>query len=136
MTTPDEITRRLDALERRLNADRPAGTTAGGAMLCVVVHGCLPPGVPLFAMAGEHEWLRGPDEELVAFADRAKAGAREAGEQRLVLGGLPRSQAQHEVAQAAHAAWLLTDDGVPPLEESRGLPSPVERAIADRDRLP
>jgi hypothetical protein len=131
----NDLERRLEALQRRLNTDRPAGTTAGGALLCVVIHGCLPPGVPLFAAAGEHEWLRGDDEDLDAFADRAKAGAREAGEQRLVLGGLPRSRAQHEVAQAAHAAWLLTDDGVPPMEESRGLPSPVERAIADRDRL-
>jgi hypothetical protein len=129
----NDLERRLEALQRRLNADRPAGTTAGGALLCVVVHGCLTPGVPLFAMAGEHEWLRGTDEDLDAFADRAVAGAREAGEQRLVLGGLPRSQAQHEVAQAAHAAWLLTDDGVPPMEESRGLPSPVQRAIERRD---
>ena len=129
----NDLERRLEALQRRLNADRPSCTTAGGALLCVVVHGCLPPGVPLFAMAGEHEWLRGTDEDLDAFADRAAAGAREAGEQRLVLGGLPRSQAQHEVAQAAHAAWLLTDDGVPPMEESRGLPSPVQRAIERRD---
>jgi hypothetical protein len=131
--TPDEMKRRLEALQRRLNADRPAGTAAHGVLLCVVTHGCLPPGVPLFAMAGEHEWLRGPEEDLDAFADRAKAGAREAGEQRLVLGGLPRSPAQHEVAQAAHAAWLLTDDGVPPMEESRGVPSPVQRAIERRD---
>jgi hypothetical protein len=121
----NDLERRLEALQRRLNADRPAGATAGDGLLCVVVHGCLPPGVPLFAMAGEHEWRRGTDEDLDAFADRAKAGAREAGEQRLVLGGLPRSQAQHEVAQAAYAAWLLTDDGVPPMEESRDVPSPV-----------
>jgi hypothetical protein len=129
----NDLERRLEALQRRLNADRAAGTTAGEALLCVVVHGCLPPGVPLFAMAGEHEWLRGPEEDLDAFADRAKAGARDARETLLTIGGLPRSPAQHEVAQAAHAAWLLTDDGVPPMEESRGVPSPVQRAIERRD---
>jgi hypothetical protein len=133
MTTTKEITRRLEALERQMNEERPSGALPpGGPLRVVVVHGCLPPGEPLFAVAGALEWIREPEEDLDAFADRAAAGARDAGEKLLVIGGLPQSQAQHEVAQAAHAAWLLTDDGVPPCEPSRGMPSPVQRAI---DRL-
>jgi hypothetical protein len=36
----------------------------------------------------------------------------------LVLGGLPSTQAQNDMALAAYDAWLLTDDGVPPEETS------------------
>jgi hypothetical protein len=125
----NDLERRLEALSRRLNADRPAGTLPD-AFQAVVIFGGLPPGEPLFAVAGEHEWLREwPVESLDPFADRAVAGARELKESLLVIGGLPTSQAQQDVAQAAHAAWLLTDDGVPPCEPSRGVPSPVQRAI-------
>jgi len=125
----EQLERRLEALSRRLNADRPAGTVAS-VFQAVVIFGALPPGEPLFAIAGEHEWIREwPVEDLDAFADRAVAGAREVGAHLLVLGGLPSTQAQHDVAQAAHAAWLLTDDGVPPMEESRGAVSPVRQAV-------
>lgn len=133
----NDLERRLEALQRRLNADRPAGTTAGGALLCVEISGCLPTpdGLPLWANAGEHEWIRSDGEDLDLFADRCVAAALEAGQRLLVIGGFPISQAGHDRAQAAHAEWLASDSGVPPEEESRGLPSPVERAIADRDRL-
>jgi hypothetical protein len=118
-----ELTRRLEALERRMNADRPAGTLPAGASLrVVIVHGALPPGEPLFAMAGAHQWIRNPGEELDLFADRAAAAARELKEPLLVIGGLPSTQEQQDVAQAAHAAWLLTDDGVPPAETSWSRP--------------
>lgn len=114
-----DLSRRLDALQRRMNEERPAGTVAAGALLhVVVIHGCLPPGEPLFAVAGAHEWLREPTEELDAFADRAAAGAREAKEARLVIGGLPTTQAQQDAAMAAFDRWLATDDGVPPCEPS------------------
>lgn len=126
----NDLERRLEALSRRLNAEQ-AGLRPGGPLQCVVIFGALPPGEPLFAGAGEHEWIRDyPTEPLDAFADRAVAGAREAGETLLVIGGLPTTQAEQDVAQAAHAAWLLTDDGVPPSEPPRGAPvSAVQRAI-------
>jgi hypothetical protein len=116
----NELARRLEALERRMNAERPAGTLQhGSGMLRVSISGCLPPGEPLYAVAGAHEWIREPGEDLDAFADRAAQATRELNEGLLVLGGLPQTQAQHDVAMAAYEAWLLTDDGVPPEEEPR-----------------
>jgi hypothetical protein len=114
-----ELTRRLEALERRMNAEQPSGTLPPGSPLrVVIVHGGLPPGEPLWAVAGPHEWLREPGEDLDAFADRAAADARELKEGLLVIGGLPSTEAQNEVALAAYDAWLQTDDGVPPEETS------------------
>jgi hypothetical protein len=116
----EQLTRRLEALERRMNAEQPSRTLPpGGPLRVTILHGCLPPGEPLFGVAGSHEWIRGPGEDLDAFANRVVAAARELKERLLVLGGLPSSSAQHEVAMAAYDAWLLTDDGVPP-EETRG----------------
>jgi hypothetical protein len=134
MTTTNEITRRLEALSRRLNAEQASGPLPpGGPMRVVVVFGCLPPGEPLFAGAGEHEWIREwPAEPLDAFADRAVAGARNAGETLLVIGGLPRSQAQQDVAQAAHAEWLESDSGVPQMEQPRGTPISAVRQAMER----
>src|ERR1700732_3818951 len=109
----NELTRRLEALERRMNAEQPSGTLPpGGPLRVVIIHGCLPPGEPLFGMAGAYEWIREPGEELDAFADRARSAAIELKEQRLVLGGLPNSQAQQDAAMAAYDAWLLSDGGV------------------------
>jgi hypothetical protein len=112
-----ELIRRLEALEKRMNAEQPSGTLPlGGPLRVVIVHGGLPPGEPLWAVAGPHEWPREPGEDLDAFADRAAAAARELKERLLVLGGLPSTQAQNDAAAAAYEAWLLTDDGVPPEE--------------------
>jgi hypothetical protein len=61
-----------------------------------------------------------PNEGLDEFADRARAGAREAGQRLLVLGGLPKTQAQQDVAMAAYDRWLASDDGVPPEESPLG----------------
>jgi hypothetical protein len=119
----NELTRRLEALERRLNADRPSGLLPpGGPLRVTTISGCLPPGEPLFAVAGALEWLREPGEGLDAFADRARAGALAAGEALLTIGGLPVNQVQQDLALAAYDAWALTDDGVPPCEQPRGLP--------------
>ena len=82
----------------------------------------LPPGDPLFATAGAHEWLRSPDESLDDFADRARAAALELKELLMVIGGLPQTRAQQDTAMAAYDAWLLTADGVPPCELPRGPP--------------
>jgi hypothetical protein len=130
--TPDEMARRLEALSHRINAELPAGMMAS-EFQAVVIFGGLPPGEPMFATAGGHEWLREwPLEELGDFADRAVAGARELKERLLVIGGLPRNDAQQDLAMAAHRAWELTDSGVPPMEDSLGAVSPVRRAIDDR----
>jgi hypothetical protein len=114
-----DLERRIAALERRLNAEQPSGTSP---LRVVIVHGMLPPGEPLWGVAGTHEWLRDPGEDLDAFTDRAAAAAIELREPFLVLGGLPSTQAQKDLALAAYDAWLLTDDGVPPCEPSRGVP--------------
>jgi hypothetical protein len=116
----NELTRRLEALEKRLNSSEHRGGSSQ-PLKVVAVYGCLPPGIPLWGTAGSHEWFPDPGEELEAFAERATAAARELKEPLLVLGGLPRSEAQKAVALAAFDAWLLTDDGVPPCEQSRGL---------------
>jgi hypothetical protein len=122
--TNEQLTRRLAALERRMNAEQPSGTLPpGGPLRVVIIHGALPPGEPLWAVAGPHEWLREPEEDLDIFANRVAAAARELTERLLVLGGLPSSSAQHEVAMAAYDAWLLTDDGVPPEETWSNRPS-------------
>jgi hypothetical protein len=114
--TNEQLTSRLEALERRMNIEQASDMPIAAPLRVVVIHGCLPPGLPLFAAAGAHEWLREPQEDLDRFADRATLAAREAGETLLVIGGLPKSEAQHAAAMAAYDAWLLTDDGVPPCE--------------------
>jgi hypothetical protein len=125
-----ELIRRLEALERRMNAEQPSGTLPPGtSLMTIVVHGGLPPGEPLYGNAGEHEWLREPGEDLDLFADRCAAAARELKEPLLVIGSLPRSDAQNEAALRAYEKWLLTDDGVPPMESPRGSFSAVQRAI-------
>jgi hypothetical protein len=119
MISNEQLARRLDALERRLNAERAAGTLPTGiTLLIIVVSGGMPSisGEPLFAIAGAHQWIRSEGEGLDEFADRARAGAREAKEPLLLIGGLPKTQEQQDVAMAAYEAWLLTDDGVPPCE--------------------
>lgn len=117
----DDLEKRVARLQDRLNSEQPS--RPGAPMRCVVVHGGLPPGEPLYAMAGVNEWLRESGEELDAFADRAKAAACELREPLLIIGGLPNTQAQHDAAMAAYDAWLLTDDGVPPCEPGRGIPA-------------
>jgi hypothetical protein len=118
----DEMMRRLEALERKLNAERPAGVTGPG-LRAVVIYGCLPPGVPLWATAGdgEHEWIRDEGEELDAFCDKVMAHARQLEDVSLVVfGGLPTSEAQHTVAMAAYDAWSASPEGnAPPPVEAR-----------------
>jgi hypothetical protein len=116
-----DFEKRLRAIERRLNAEY--SSRPGAPMRIVIVHGCLPPGEPLFATAGAHEWLREPGEDLDLFCDRAAQAARELQEALLVIGGLPQSETQHELALAAYDAWLLTDDGVPPVTPARAAPA-------------
>jgi hypothetical protein len=117
----NDISRRLRALEKRMNAERPAGTLPAGVEFSIVcIEGGLPPGHPLFAMAGRHEWMREPGEDLLAFSERTARAALAVNEMALVIGGLPSTDRQHDVAMAAYEAWLLTDDGVPPEEEPRG----------------
>ncbi|MGY3082127.1 hypothetical protein ACVWZZ_008535 [Bradyrhizobium sp. LM6.10] len=118
----NELTRRLEALEKRLNSSEHRSGSSQ-PLRVVVVYGCLPPGIPLWATAGSREWFPDPGEEVEAFADRAAAAARELKERLLVVGGLPKTQAQADVALAAYDAWLLSNDGVPPVEPGRGIPA-------------
>ena len=113
-----ELMRRLRRLQASLNAERAAGTLPTGiSLLCVVIEGGLPSisGEPLFAMAGAHQWIRSEGEGLDAFADRARAGAQEAKEPLLIIGGLPKTQEQQDVAMAAFDLWAASDDGIPPI---------------------
>ncbi len=55
----NELARRLEALEKRMNAEL-SGLPPGGPLRVVIIHGCLPPGEPLWGVAGPHEWLREP----------------------------------------------------------------------------
>jgi hypothetical protein len=127
----DQLARRLDALQQRMNDEQASGNAAsiGGPLRVVVVHGCLPPGEPWFGVAGESEFIRDQGESLDAFADRAAHAARKLGETLLVIGGLPQSQAQMDVAGREYDLWAASDDGIPPMEKSRAVPSPVQRAI-------
>jgi hypothetical protein len=106
-----DLEKRIAQLERRLNMKR-------SGLRVLVVKGGLPPGEPLFAVSGEHEWLREPTEVLEDFCERVAAAARDAGERSLLIGGLPSTPSQDERARSAYEAWLL--DGysdVPPMEQ-------------------
>jgi hypothetical protein len=71
-----DISRRLEALERRMNSERPSGTLPADVEFSIVcVEGGLLPDDPLFAMAGGHEWFRESGEDLLAFAERTARAA-------------------------------------------------------------
>jgi hypothetical protein len=94
----NDLTRRLEQLERRMNSSEHNSNLPPGRLMVVVVHGALPPGVPIYGNAGANEWLREAGEDLDLFADRCALAARELGERLLVIGGLPQRQAQHDAA--------------------------------------
>jgi hypothetical protein len=123
VTSINELERRLELLAKRMNAEQPS--RPGGPLRVLIVTGTLPPGEPLFASAGAYEWIRDyPREDLDAFCYRARSGAIDAGEQRLVIGGLPRTPAQRETARAAYDLWVATEyDPVPPCETSWTAPA-------------
>jgi hypothetical protein len=113
----NDLEKRLERLQARLNANH--SSRPGGPLKVVVIFGGLPSpgGEPLFATCGASEWIRESGEGLDPFADRCVQAARELGEGGLlVLGGLPASQKQQDVAMKAYDEWLLTDDGIPPCE--------------------
>ncbi|WP_338689286.1 MULTISPECIES: hypothetical protein [Bradyrhizobium] len=112
----NDLIRRLEALEARINAERPAGP--GAPMRVVIISGALPPGEPLFANTGEHELLRNEGEELDAFVARAVAEAHGLAVPLLTIGGLPQSEGQTFLAQAAFEKWLASGaDDVPPVTQ-------------------
>lgn len=106
---------RLAKIERRLNS------TGLGQMRVVVISGGIPGcAEPLFAVAGQHEWIRFPTEGLDEFCDRVTAAAREVRCRLVTIGGLPASPAQEAIARAAFDVWLASGaDDVPP-EEAPG----------------
>jgi hypothetical protein len=115
----DELRRRIEALERRLKAEQPGETCV---IHFTIMFGGLPTphGEPIFANAGEHQWLRSAEESLDQFADRVRTdiGKLELlpGHFPVLIGGLPHTQEQQDLALAAYDEWLKTDDGVPPCE--------------------
>jgi hypothetical protein len=109
----NDLTRRLEALERRLNAELPGTVQPGAPLRVVIVHGGLLP-EPIFATAGVHEWQRQPGEEIEAFAQRCADEAREHGEALLTVSSFPRGEAQIAAAKIAHEEWMRTGyDDVP-----------------------
>ncbi|WP_439925674.1 hypothetical protein [Nitrobacter sp. JJSN] len=123
MTSNNEMARRLQVLEKKMNSSEFGG--GPGVMQVVIGYGFLPPGVPLFANAGIHEWLRGISaegeiiEEEKAFMYRCHAEAQATGEKLLIIGCLPRdgSETQRAVAKLAEDYFWANDDGVPECEE-------------------
>jgi hypothetical protein len=119
MISDSELERRLKALEARMNSSEHRSQSSGGPLHVVVITGVWP-FEPVFAVAGQHGFLRNPDDSLDEFADRCAQEARAHGEPLLVVGGLPDRQEHQSAVIAEYDRWLLTDDGVPPCEPSRG----------------
>jgi hypothetical protein len=117
-----DISRRLKALELRMNAERPAGVLPIGATFQIIaIDGGVPPGIPLWGRAGGHVWYRNRDplEDLVEFAQRIAPLAMALGEPVLVLGGLASTDAEHEIELEMFDLWAATDSGVPEVEGPR-----------------
>jgi hypothetical protein len=114
-----DLTKRLEALERRVNAERPAGSKA---FMIILIGGCFtPPGeVPAFANCGELGWLRNPGEAVEAFGGRCALEVPPGSSHDLIIGGLPATQEQYQHAIVAYDAWLAREDGVPPVTSVRG----------------
>jgi hypothetical protein len=119
-------------LQKRMADDRAAGILPAG-LQCVVITGALPSlRGPLYAVAGEMECLRGSDEDLDPFCNRAAREAAQDGQRLMVIGGFPSTQAQQDMAMAAYDDWLASDSEVPPCETSRPSMTTLQRSQADR----
>jgi hypothetical protein len=100
----NELTRRLEALEKRLNSSEYRGGSSQPLRVVIVFGGLLPE--PIFATAGTHEWQRQPGEEIEAFAERCAQEAREHDEALLTVSSFPRGEAQIAAAKIAHEEWM------------------------------
>ena len=74
------IRHRLDDAERRLKSER--------SLQVIIVRGGLP-GDPTFATVGAEQLDRATDESFSAFEARVVAAAIRAGQELLIIGGLP-----------------------------------------------
>jgi hypothetical protein len=112
MTTINELEKRMKALQRRLNGDRPDGLPNGGEFLAVLVYGGL---TPLPAVASDdagNEWIRdmAAAETVEDFALRAARASRAAGARLCTIGGMGRqTPSQVEALRAAHAEYMATE---------------------------
>ena len=120
MTSINELERRLEALERKINEGRPPGK---GEPFRILLHTDVLPGPRLWAYAGTLKWRREADEPLEVFATRAAVAAEAAGETSLILGGLPRGE--DELEGMTFEQWwesLGPHSDVPPEEAPRHAP--------------
>ncbi|MET4801413.1 hypothetical protein [Bradyrhizobium sp. LB11.1] len=113
-----DIEKRLAAIERKLNMRlAPDGKPPFRILL---IEGGLP-GPINFAYAGETRWERDDSEELEAFVQRTAQAALAAGEARLNVGGLPRSDELERFG--SFEEWWATIaphySDVPPVEPRR-----------------
>jgi hypothetical protein len=116
-----ELSKRMEKLERLLNADRPSGTgPISSEFLAVLVYGGL---TPLPAVASDdtgHEWIRdvAAAESVEDFAQRAARESRGHGARLCTIGGMGRdTPSQTEALRAAWDEYMLHEySDVPPVE--------------------
>jgi hypothetical protein len=116
----NDLIRRLEALEARINAEQPAGLRPGGPMRVVVVHGGL---VPLPAVAIDdagNEWIRdvAGGETVEDFAQRAARESYDAGAKLCTIGGMGTGTPLQTAALRATWDEYMANDypDVPPCE--------------------
>src|SRR5258705_370768 len=114
----NDLTRRLEALEKRLREEY--GSRPGAPMSLAVYGGLMPD--PIIGMTDNGgEWFRDyPAEEVEVFADRCAKAAAEMGAKHLLITSIPAdgNAKQLEVASAAHAIYMdRFYPEVPPCEE-------------------
>ncbi|SHN69154.1 hypothetical protein [Bradyrhizobium erythrophlei] len=123
-----ELEKRMEKLERLLNAERPAGMI-GGEFLAVLVYGGLTP-LPVVASDDTgREWIRAAGESVEDFAQRAASESRAAGARLCTIGGMGSgTPSQNEALSAAWDEYLLTGyPDVPPVTH----PGPARSQLAD-----
>jgi hypothetical protein len=118
MTSMNELDRRLAALEKRMNADRPSGT--GGPFRILLITGGLP-GRIKFAYADDLRWERQAEESIEQFAERAACAAKAEGATSLNIGGLRREGDEMYDGYPDFESWWAAEAApdypeVPPFE--------------------
>jgi hypothetical protein len=133
----NELIRRLEALERRVNAEQPSGMLPpDDPFQVVVVYGGLTPFPVVASDDTGHEWIRdvAGGETIEDFAQRSAHESHGHGARLCTIGDMGR-QTPLQVA-ALRAAWdeyMATDyPDVPPIEES----APARRPSMATTRAP
>lgn len=125
MSSMDEHERELERMRKFLR--NKFGIRPDGGPMAIEIFGGLPPGTPVFmALDTQQEWIRDyPNETLSDFSTRVCREAGGAGVRRLIIGGLPSTDAQSAAAKAA-MDWFYEHeaDDVPPMEAPGFVPRP------------